>query len=178
MSERGPILARFEVSAGDQRALAYLRGICALLALGGAFAMLLGRLSVTLFMVALLAVLLALVWLAQARRLARAARSAIRPALTAHAHGMLVEEPSRNEWLAWADVVQIEVDEERLDIVVTRRDKTTLRIEPRYQGVDLYRLVHTLTQAWQSAPEARVLAAHSDPGASEDAATGAPVRRC
>ena len=191
MSEHGPILARFEVSAGDQRALAYLRGICGLLALGGAGAMLLGRLSVTLFMVALLAVLLSLAWLAQARRLSQAARAAVRPALTVHTLGLRLEEPNRNEWLAWTDVTRIEVDEERLDVIVTRRDETTLRLEPRYQGVDLHQLVRTLTEAWQSAPKAGGFSAQTDPGASTDGSprgvsslgpaseetAGTPVRR-
>ena len=177
MTEHGAIVARFEVSAGDQRALAYLRGICALLALAGAGAMLLGRLSVTLFMVALLAVLLSLAWLAQARRLSLAARAKVRPALTAHTNGLLLEEPNRNEWLAWTDVTRIEVDEERLDVLVTRRDETTLRIEPRYRGVDLYQLVHTLSEAWRSAVKPSGSAAQTDPDASKDAATGSPVRR-
>ena len=168
-SERGPVLARFEVSMSDQRALAYLRGICALLALAGAIAMLLGKLPVPLFMVALLAVLLSVAWLAQARRLGRAARDPRRPALTAHAHGLLLEDPgskaaSRNEWLLWSDVARIEVDEERLELLLTRHDGSTLRIEPRYQGVDIHELVRTLTQAWGSAPNrSAALVADSSP---------------
>ncbi|MDB4973212.1 MAG: hypothetical protein JWN48_1553 [Myxococcaceae bacterium] len=151
MSERGEVLARFEVSSSDQRGLAYLRGICALLALVGAGLMLLGKLPVPLFMVALLAVLLSVAWLAQARRLSRAARDPKRPALIAHAGGLALEEAGRNDWLSWSDVVRIEVDEERLDIVITKRDAATLRIEPRYQGVDLYDLVRTLDGIWRSA---------------------------
>ncbi|MDB4991268.1 MAG: hypothetical protein JWN04_6446 [Myxococcaceae bacterium] len=153
MSERGAEVARFEVSSSDQRALAYLRGICAVLALVGALSMLLGKLPVALFMVALLALLLSVAWLAQARRLVRAARDEKRPALVAHTHGLLIEDAARNDWLPWTDVARIEVDEERLDIVVTKRDAQTLRIEPRYEGVDLYELVRTLNRVWLAAPE-------------------------
>jgi hypothetical protein len=161
VTERGEVLARYEVSSSDQRALAYLRGICAVLALLGAGVMLLGKLPLPLFLVALLAVLISVAWLAQARRLVRAARVAERPALVAHARGLLLDEAGRNEWLAWADVVQIEVDEERLELVLTRRVGEPLRIEPRYQGVDLYQLVRTLTEVWHAAPAPDV---QTDPG--------------
>jgi hypothetical protein len=169
--ERGPVLVRYEVSADSQRALATLRAVCALLALAGSAAMLLGKLSVTLFLTALLAVLLSVAWLAQARRLRRAARETKRPALVAHRDGLLLEESTRNEWLPWSDLARIEVDEERLDIVVTKRDTTVVRIEPRYQGVDLYELVHTLNQVLASDVRSRAeeppVSTHS-PGVNVD----------
>jgi len=154
MSERGQVVARYEVRAGDQRALAYLRAFCAVLALCGAIAMLLGALPLPLFMVAVLAVLLSVAWLAQSRRLAKAARATSRPSLTAYTHGLWIEEATGNEWLPWSDVMQIEVDEERLDVVITKREGARRRIEPRYGGVDLYELVHTLTQVWSRASAA------------------------
>src|SRR6201999_371514 len=127
---------------------AYLRGVCAVLAFGGALLMLLGKLPLPVFMIALLGALISVVWLAQSVRFARAARSTERPALTVHSDGLLIEEAGRNEWLSWSDVVRIEVDEERLDVLITKHDGSTRRLEPRYPGVDLYELVRTLTRVW------------------------------
>ena len=60
----------------------------------------------------------------------------------------------RNDWLAFSDVERFEVDEERVDVLVTKRDASTLRIEPQYTGVDIYELVHTLDNARASAQSA------------------------
>ena len=45
------------------------------------------------------------------------------------------------------DVVEIEVDEERLDVLVRLHAGPPLRIEPRYPGVEIHELVRTLNDA-------------------------------
>lgn len=150
MTERGPVVARFEESASELRVLARVRTIAGLLALAGASALLLGRLPLPVFLVALLAALISLAWLAQGRRAHRAAQQ--KPAvLRVHAQGLACEDAKGETWIAWSDVERVEVDEERLDIVLFRRDAPPFRLEPRYAGVDLYSLVHTLDEARHSA---------------------------
>ena len=154
MTERGPELARFEASPSDQRALAYLRAVCAVLAGVGAVVVLLGRVSVPVFLIALLGLLISLAWLGQARRLRRAAAHSVPTALVVYRAGFLLMDARRNDWLAFSDVERFEVDEERVDVLVTKRDASTLRIEPQYTGVDIYELVHTLDNARASAQSA------------------------
>ncbi|MET0341060.1 MAG: hypothetical protein ABW252_08655 [Polyangiales bacterium] len=144
---RGPELARYEASPSELRALARVRMVSALVAFGGAVAMLLGELPVPVFLLALLGLVLSLAWLGQARRASRAARSAHRDALTVHARGLWLEEAARNVWCSWDDVTEIEVDEERLDVLVRLRAGPPLRIEPRYPGVEIHELVRTLNDA-------------------------------
>jgi len=154
VTEHGPELARFEVSQRDQRALAYVRTGAALLAILGAGVMFLGTMTVPVFLIALLGLLISVAWLRQAGRLRRSAAAPVPGSLTVYRDGYAVREHDRNEFVGWSDVEKIDVDEERLDIVVTKRDASTLRIEPRYAGVDLYELVHTLDNARASAQSA------------------------
>jgi uncharacterized iron-regulated membrane protein len=154
VTDPGPELARFEASPSDQRALAHLRTACAILAALGAITMMLGTMSVPVLMIALLGLLISVAWLAQARRLRRSAAAPEPGSLTVYGAGYALREHDRNDWVAWSDVEKIEVDEERLDIVVTKRDACRVRIEPRYAGVDLYELVHTLDNARASAQSA------------------------
>lgn len=151
MSERGPVRVRFEESASDLRVLARVRTSAALLALLGASAMLLGKLPLPLFLVAVLAILLSLAWLAQARRVRKRAGDVRPAALVVHEQGMLLEEAERETFVPWREIARIEVDEERLDVVLTRNDGSLLRVEPRYAGVDIHELVRTLDDARASA---------------------------
>jgi hypothetical protein len=152
VSDRGPLLARFEESKSELRALALVRGVCAVLAIAAASALLLGELPVPIFLVAVLALLISLVWLRQALRARKAAKQAKNAALLVYSTGFCLEDAGGSTWHGWEDVEQVEVNEERLDIVVMRRDKPPLRLEPRYAGVDIYQLVRTLDEARRSAP--------------------------
>jgi len=149
--DRGPVVARFEESASDLRALSRVRTVAALLALLGACAMLLGKLPLPLFLVAVLAILLSAAWLAQARRVRKRAALPAPAALVVYAEGMLLAESERETFVPFREVARIEVDEERLDIVLTRHDGSLLRVEPRYAGVDIHELVRTLDEARRSA---------------------------
>jgi hypothetical protein len=175
MTERGDQLARYQASPRDQRALAHVRTVSALLATAGAVGMLLGKLSLPLLLVALLGLLISLAWLGQARRLRRAAQDERPASLTVFQAGFAVCEREREDWLAWSEVARVEVDEERLDVVVTKQDGSILRIEPRYAGVDLYELVHTLDNARASAQSA---SGHADSDQQAGRLVGQhPVRR-
>lgn len=139
--ERGRELARFEADPHDQRVLALVRGISGAVALLGSLAMLLGRLPVPLFLVALLGLVMSLVWLRQARRLWR---SKADPALlVVHAAGFVLGDT----FFPFGQVTGFAVDEERLDVVVTMASGELLRIEPQYSGVDIHSLVVTLQDA-------------------------------
>ena len=145
--ERGRLLIRYEVSEREQRALARVRTVSALLAFGGAATMLLGRLPVPVFLLALLGLSVSLLWLRQAQKAKRAVGGTHRDALWVHEAGLLIDEAGRTAWVPWREVEDIVVDEERLDVMVIRRGTSTLRIEPRFPGVELYELVRTLNNA-------------------------------
>ncbi len=139
--ERGPELARFEADPHDQRTLAWVRGVSAVVAFLGSLAMLLGRLSVPLFLVAVLGLMMSLVWLRQARKLWRG--TAKPDVLVVYGVGFALNDT----FIAFERVTAFEVDEDRLDIVVTLTGAAPMRIEPQYRGVDIYTLVRTLQDA-------------------------------
>jgi hypothetical protein len=150
-SERGQVVARFATDPREQRTLARVRAICALLAAGAASLTLFGKLPIPAFLVALLGLAISLLWLRQARRAAASARRSNPEALVVHALGFALDEGERTHWVPWRNVVSVEVDEERLDIVVQQTGATSLRIEPRYPGVEIHELMRTLDDARQSA---------------------------
>ncbi|HEX5658365.1 MAG TPA: hypothetical protein VFX59_14280 [Polyangiales bacterium] len=141
--DRGPELARFEASRSDQRALALLRGVTGVLALLGSVATLLGKLPIPAFLVALLGLVMSAVWLGRARKLWRGAGTAKLAALVIYRSGITVNDA----FLPFEQVTTFEVDEERVDVKASLTNGDTLRIEPQYQGVDIYTLVRTLQHA-------------------------------
>jgi hypothetical protein len=145
--ELGPLLSRLEVSRADQRSLALVRGGAALLCALCASALLLARVSVPVFLTGLLGLVMSLAWLAQARRAARTARAPEAHHLSIHRAGLVVAEQGQLTRLRFADVADIAVDEERLDIAVRMRDGRCIRIEPRYPGVEIHELMRRLREA-------------------------------
>ncbi|HEY6879679.1 MAG TPA: hypothetical protein VI299_16745 [Polyangiales bacterium] len=144
MSEdRGPELARFTASPRDLTMFALVRGISGVAALLGSLLMLLGRLPIPLFLVALLGLAMSAAWLRQARKLWRQARTAKPAALVVYRSGYEVD----RAFTPFDHVAAFEVDLERVDVKVTMTDGETRRIEPQYQGVDLDELVRTLQDA-------------------------------
>lgn len=143
MSEHGPELARFSASPHDQRTLAVVRGVSGVLALLGSVAVLLGRLSVPVFLVALLGLLMSLAWMRQARKLWRRVGTAKPATLVVHRDGFAIDDT----FIPFEQVTAFEVDEERVDVKVALANGDSLRIEPQYQGVDIYSLVRTLQDA-------------------------------
>jgi hypothetical protein len=146
----GPLLVRFAVTADDQRSVARVRLVSAGVSGVGAVLLLLADLPIAVFMAAVLALLMSLVWFGQARTAGRVARNVERYHLSVYRDGFLLSEGEHVQHVRFSDVREIALDEERLDIVVTRAAKEPLRVEPRYPGVEIHVLVRTLQQAWRS----------------------------
>ena len=147
----GPLRERFTVSADDQRSVARVRLVSAGVSAVGALLLLLADVPIAVFLAALLALLMSLVWFAQARTAGRVASNVQRYYLALHQDGFLLSEGDQLHCVRFADVREIALDEERLDIVVRRDAKEPLRVEPRYPGVEIHALVRTLHQAWVEA---------------------------
>lgn len=147
----GPLVVRFSVGADDQRSVARVRRVSAGVSAVGAVLLLLADIPIAVFLAAVLALLMSLVWFGQARTAERVAKSVERYYLSVHRDGFLLSEGNQLHRVRFSDVREIAVDEERLDIVVTRAAKEPLRLEPRYPGVEIHALVHTLRHAWQEA---------------------------
>jgi hypothetical protein len=143
----GPLLHRFEVTRADQRSLAFVRGAAALLCAVCAVGVLLARVSVPIFMTALLGLVMSFAWLAQARRAARTAATPEAHYLSVHRDGLVLADAGKLTHVAFAEVDDIALDEERLDIALTLRDRRCVRIEPRYPGVEIHELMRTLQAA-------------------------------
>jgi hypothetical protein len=116
----------------------------------GAVLLLLADLPIAVFLAAVLALLMSLVWFGQARTAGRIARNAERYHLSVYRDGFLLSEGEHVQRVRFADVREISLDEERLDIVVKCAAKEPLRVEPRYPGVEIHVLVHTLQQAFRN----------------------------
>jgi hypothetical protein len=147
--ELGAVVERFEVDPTDMRIFAWARGLLGLFALFSACILLASRLPVVIFGVAVVGVLIALMWLRQARVAHARARAPEEHSLTVHERGLVLREGTRVCSLAFRDVTAVEIDEERLDIVLKRNTGDTLRIEPRYAGVAIDELMRRLSEAWR-----------------------------
>jgi hypothetical protein len=110
--------------------------------------LLLADVPIAVFMAAVLGLLMALVWFGQGRTAQRVAKSVERYHLSVYRDGFLLSEGEHVQRVRFSDVREIALDEERLDIVVTMASKEPLRVEPRYPGVEIHALVHTLRHAW------------------------------
>jgi hypothetical protein len=161
-AELGPLRRRFDVAPGDQRTLALVRGGAALLAALGSVALLLADVPLPVFMAALLGLLMALVWLGQARRALRVSRTAGAHYLGVYRDGFVLAEGERVTRVPFGRVDGLDIDEERLDIVVKLSTGETLRLEPRYPGVAIHDLVRSLQEAWEQQAHHVGSAAHPE----------------
>ncbi len=150
----GPLLRRFEVTRADQRSVALVRGVAAGACGVCAVWVLLSRVPIPIFLAGLLGLLMSFAWLAQARRAARTASAPGAHHLSIHRDGVVVAEQNKLTRVRFADVYDIAVDEEHLEIAVTLNDRRCIRIEPRYPGVEIHDLVRTLQEALQQASAA------------------------
>ena len=148
---RGALQRRFEASSSAELSLARLRLVTALVALMASLAVLLSKVPVPVFLVALVGTLVSVAWI----RLGLVARKrATRPSayfLELYASGLAIGDGPRVQWLPWSEVCDIDVDEERLDIVVCVRGREPVRLEPRYPGIAIHDLMATLRNAWRAA---------------------------
>ena len=150
---RGELLRRFQASATAELSLARLRLVTASVALMASIAVLLSKVPVTIFLVALVGVLVSVAWIRQGLT---ARKRAARPSqyfLELYARGLAIGEGARVQWLPWGEVCDIDVDEERLDIVLKARAGEPVRLEPRYPGIAIHDLMATLRNAWRGATD-------------------------
>lgn len=162
VSDLGPLRRRFEVAAADQRSVALVRAGSALLAGLGSIALLLADVPVPVFLAAVLGLLMSLVWLGQARRALRLSRSADAHHLSVYRDGFVLAESERVTRVPFGQVNGLELDEERLDIVVKLSTGESLRLEPRYPGVAIHDLVRSLQEAWEQQAHHVGSAAHPE----------------
>ncbi len=150
------MLARFEAERGAELGLAWLRGLSAVAAFVGSLGLLLAKVPVAIFLIGALGLALSFAWLVQSRRSARRAQNPAETYLAVHARGLLWADPPKAPiWVSWTSVAGLEVDEERLDILVERKAAPPLHIEPRYPGVEIHELVRTLRNAWSHAHDSQ-----------------------
>lgn len=141
------MLQRFEVSQRDQRTFARLRLVAGVLAFAAGVLILLSDAPLAVTLIGLVGVLVPLAWLKQARRAHARAAAPERYALTIHARGFVLDEGDAQTLVRWTEVHAIEVDEERLDVVVWLKNQHAVRVEPRYEGVEIHTLMLTLRKA-------------------------------
>jgi hypothetical protein len=146
-SDRGDLIAHHAARADAERSLARVRTATALIVAVASTLVLLGDVPVPVFLAAALGLLMSLIWLAQARRASRRAENASSFHLSVFSKGFLLAEGAHQTWVSWQDVAAVEVDEEHLEVVVSRRQAPPLRLEPRYPGVEIHALMHTLRSA-------------------------------
>jgi hypothetical protein len=145
----GPLLVRYEVDPAAERGLALLRTVAALAVIAAAALVVAGRrVPIPVFLAALLGLLMGPLWLVQARRARARAHEPERHFLAVHARGLWLCEGKEPTWIDFRDLSGVIVDEERLDILLVRRDGEPIRLEPRYPGVAIGDLMATLRNAW------------------------------
>jgi hypothetical protein len=149
--ELGPLRQRLQVAPTDQRWLALVRGGSAALAALGSLALLAADVPVPVFLAALLGLLMSLLWIGQARRALRVARTVETHHLSIYRDGFVVAEGQRVTRVPFEQVRELAVDEERLDILVKLSTGESLRLEPRYPGLEIHDLVRTLHEAREQA---------------------------
>jgi hypothetical protein len=147
--ELGPVLEHFEASAAWFKAEAVLRLMASIVALAAALAALLGSLPIGAFLIALTGVLVGFAWFFAARRGLKRSQHASDFTLDVYARAFALREGGTLVIVPFAEITRIDVDEERLDVVIERTSGAPLRIEPRYPGVEIHQLMHRLRNAWR-----------------------------
>lgn len=89
----------------------------------------------------------ALLWGARFfRQQAAAGGSRPSPELTLDATGIRLSAPQGPQQVPWAQISDIWIDEDRLQVLVGRHGTEPLRLEPCYEGLNLYTLLSLLRQ--------------------------------
>lgn len=151
---RGELIVRFEADPDEERVHARVRMVCAGIASVASLAVMLGRVPVTVFLVALLGLAISLAWFREARKAARRATTPQAVFLEVYRGGLVwAEAPNPPIWVSWNEVSALDVDEERLTVCVSRAAAPPLHIIPRYPGVEIHALVDRLRNAFQEASD-------------------------
>ena len=147
----GPLVQRFEASATDLRTFAALRIIAGAISLLAGGAVLLSGPPLPVWLIGLVGVLVPIAWFRKAAAALKSARDDQLPSLSVHRQGFALTDGQQRRAIPWDRVTGIDTDEERLDVVVDLGSEGLLRVEPRYQGVEIHTLMVTLRNAWVAA---------------------------
>lgn len=93
-------------------------------------------------------------WVFAYRRAVARSRMGLSYFLDLAPDALLLAEGEVRHHIDWAEVTDVEIDEEKLVVSVSRRGAPPLRIQPRYRGVSLEELGEAVRRAWlDAAPE-------------------------
>ncbi|RLB45668.1 MAG: hypothetical protein DRJ42_29410 [Deltaproteobacteria bacterium] len=98
-----------------------------------------------------ISVLVALGWIAASVRTAAYLRDHRADHLSLDTDGLRLADGSVRHHIGWTNVTDVEIDEEKLVVCVSRRDAPPLRLQPRYQSVSLDELGQAVREAWLDA---------------------------
>ncbi|AKF06863.1 hypothetical protein [Sandaracinus amylolyticus] len=142
----------FEHDTYNERSAALLRsvGIVVVLLSVGGLALALRNWVGLLFSVAGLAACAG--WVALVGRSRRRARGTV--SLRLEPDALRLADGATTIELPWSDVSDVAVDEDRLDVRITRRDGDPLRIEPMFRGASVYDLADAICAAWRASTSA------------------------
>lgn len=129
------MLTRFTLDVASERATARLRLLGAVAVVGGCGWIAVTRPGVVVGIVAAFGLLVAAFWVVSWRRSEKRLRDAPRWYLELGADELVLSEGERVVHVPWPSVRGVEIDEERLVVVVTRTGADPVVIEPRYPGV-------------------------------------------
>ncbi len=139
-------MKRFEMDAGAERATGRFRLVAAMVTLAAVVWLATSGPGMVGWAIAVLGTLVSVGWLASYRRGRRRAAEAHRFFLELDTEGLTLAEGEVEHHIAWADMKDVEVDEERLVVSVSRRGGPPLTIQPRYRGVSLLELATAIRE--------------------------------
>jgi hypothetical protein len=147
---------RLELDVGVDRSVAGLRTLGAVAVLPASALLALVRPDGPGLILASLGALFGVGWIFAARRSRRRVGEAARHALVLTRDGLTLEQGEGAVDLAWREVTEVDVDEERLQVRVHRRGGDPLRIEPHFrgptaEGLGVYALQERVDAAWAAA---------------------------
>lgn len=100
---------------------------------------------------AILGLLASSMWVGMWARARRALGDEARHHLTLDRTELSLSEGPSQSSVPWKEVVEIEVDEDRLVLQVKRTGGSLLSVEPRYGGLGVYDLEARIRRAWEAA---------------------------
>ena len=143
-------LRRFELDSRAERQLAGARQLASAgVAVGAVWLAAVGTHMVH-HLLAAAGGLATLGWWVVARRIRRRVASGARHYLALHDDVLEVAQGERTLVLPWDQVRSVEVDEERLVVVLERCSGSPLTVEPLYRGVGLYELRDAIAAVWSA----------------------------
>jgi hypothetical protein len=142
---------RYELDTGAERAVSWLRlGAAVVCGLAGAWVLATGGSTVT-FVVGLAGVLAAAGWVFAWRAGQRRARRGAETWLDIAPDALTLADGKERHHVKWAEVTNVDVDEEKLVLRLGRAGRPDLVVEPRYRGAGLHEIEAAVRQAWTEA---------------------------